>query len=82
MFDWISGEQLPVRSMRRDGRVAPFGQGQPLLNPLDLRIVTDGGASHADRVCSPLLEPLAPFKFITHITKAKAGLPIAAGSPG
>ncbi|HXR25136.1 MAG TPA: DUF935 family protein [Candidatus Binataceae bacterium] len=78
MFDWISGEQLLVRSMRRDAEGAPFGQGQPLLNPLNLRIVTDGGASHAIGL-QPATEPLAPFKFITHITKAKAGLPIRGG---
>ena len=78
MFDWISGEQLLVRSMRPEGQHAPLGNGQPLLNPLNLRIVSDGGASHAIGL-QPATEPLAPFKFITHITKAKAGLPIRGG---
>ena len=78
MFDWISGEQLLVRDIHRDARDMPFGQGQPLLNPLNLRIVSDGGASHAIGL-QPATEPLAPFKFITHITKAKAGLPIRGG---
>lgn len=78
MFDWISGEQLLARSMRRDPLDAPRGHGQPLLNPLNLRIVSDGGASHAIGL-QPATEPLAPFKFITHITKAKAGLPIRGG---
>ena len=78
MFDWISGEQLLVRDIHRDAPDMPFGQGQPLLNPLNLRIVSDGGASHAIG-SQPATEPLAPFKFITHITKAKAGLPIRGG---
>lgn len=78
MFDWISGEQLLVRSVRAEGQPVPRGSGQPLLNPLNLRIVSDGGGSHAVGL-QPATEPLTPFKFITHITKAKAGLPIRGG---
>jgi phage gp29-like protein len=42
MFDWISGEELLVRTLRDEG-------------------------------------PLAPFKFIVHAAKAKAGLPVRGG---
>ena len=78
MFDWISGEQLLVRGVEPGLAGASRGQGQPLVNPLNLRIVSDGGASHAIGL-QPATAPLAPFKFITHITKAKAGLPIRGG---
>jgi phage gp29-like protein len=79
MFDWISGEQLLVRSLRTDGSAvpsAPMGDGQPLLNPLNLRIADADGQQIGFQ---PATRPLSPFKFITHITKAKAGLPIRGG---
>jgi phage gp29-like protein len=76
MFDWITGEQLLVRSMRPEGQA--LGDGQPLLNPVNLRILGSGYSDHQVGL-QPATEPLAPFKFITHITKAKAGLPIRGG---
>ena len=78
MFDWITGDQLLVRSMRAEGQRAPLGDGQPLLNPANLRVLGSGYGDHEVGL-QPATEPLAPFKFITHITKAKAGLPIRGG---
>ncbi len=78
MFDWISGEQLLVRSMQSTGQTVPRGNGQPLLNPVNLRIISDGYSEQSVGL-QPATQPLAPFKFITHITKAKAGLPIRGG---
>jgi phage gp29-like protein len=75
MFDWISGEQLLVRSLK--SQEVPLGSGQPLLSPINLRIVGAGGGQEIG--LQPATQPLAPFKFITHITKAKAGLPIRGG---
>jgi phage gp29-like protein len=84
MFDWISGEQLLVRSLRTTGPTVPLGTGQPQLSPLNLRIISPTGElNRGDEPgaigLQPATEPLAPFKFITHITKAKAGLPIRGG---
>lgn len=80
MFDWISGEQLLVRSLSTDGQqipVGPLGDGQPTLNALNVRVRT--AASGQQIGIQPATKPLAPFKFITHVTKAKAGLPIRGG---
>jgi phage gp29-like protein len=43
---------------------------------MNFRIRSDGGAQIG---IQPATSPLAPFKFITHITRAKAGLPIRGG---
>ncbi len=79
MFDWISGQQLLVRSLRTEGPEIPAGPlgagGQPQLSPWNVRIVSGGH----EIGFQPATQPLAPFKFITHITRAKAGLPIRGG---
>jgi phage gp29-like protein len=80
MFDWISGQQLLVRSLRTEGPEIPAGPvgncGQPSLgSPWKVRVVSGG---HEVGI-QPATQPLAPFKFITHITRAKAGLPIRGG---
>jgi phage gp29-like protein len=47
------------------------------LSPINFRVRTEaGGAQYG---IQPATQPLAPFKFITHITRAKAGLPIRGG---
>jgi phage gp29-like protein len=78
MFDWISGEQLLVRTLRTDGPQLPVGRDQwdSRLSPMNFRIRLAGG--HEVGI-QPATQPLAPFKFITHVTRAKAGLPIRGG---
>jgi len=68
-FDWISGEQLLVRSLRSEGKPfeAPF-QVREQQTPTGGTIGIQPGS-----------QPLAPFKFITHFGKAKSGLPIRGG---
>src|SRR5216684_8203035 len=79
MFDWISGQQLLVRSLRTEGPEIPAGPvgtgAQPQLSPWNVRVVSGGH----EIGFQPATQPLAPFKFITHITRAKAGLPIRGG---
>jgi phage gp29-like protein len=78
MFDWVSGEQLLVRTLRTDGPQLPVGRDSwdSRLTPMNFRIRSDGGAQIG---IQPATSALAPFKFITHITRAKAGLPIRGG---
>ncbi|HKV56359.1 MAG TPA: DUF935 domain-containing protein [Candidatus Binataceae bacterium] len=78
MFDWISGEEILVRTLRTDGPQIPVGPDSwdSRLSPMNLRIRADG--AHEVGI-QPATQPLAPFKFLTHITRAKAGLPIRGG---
>src|SRR6202167_598938 len=76
-FDWISGEEVLVRTLKGEiipveGDVAAaqpthFG-GEGILSSLR------GGIG-----IQPMTAPLAPYKFVTHFAKAKAGLPIRGG---
>jgi phage gp29-like protein len=78
MFDWVSGEELLVRSFGNagpsiavDGEAAARGshfKGSGLY-----------GALRGDIGIQPMTEPLLPYKFIVHMAKAKAGLPIRGG---
>jgi phage gp29-like protein len=79
MFDWVSGEQLLVRSLRTDGPQLPIGRESwdSKLTPMNFRVRSDWGGAQIG--IQPATEPLAPFKFITHVTRAKAGLPIRGG---
>jgi phage gp29-like protein len=79
MFDFVSGEQLLVRTLSTDGPQIPVGRDawDSRLTPMNLR-VRSGGMGHEIGI-QPATQPLAPFKFITHITRAKAGLPIRGG---
>lgn len=75
MFDWISGEQLLVRTLRGDGpQIDQQPGGYSHLAP-ELRQVGTGSRIGIQ----PATAPLYPFKFVVHITKAKAGLPIRGG---
>jgi phage gp29-like protein len=47
------------------------------LTPMNFRVRSDAGGAQIG--IQPATQPLAPFKFITHITCAKAGLPIRGG---
>ena len=66
LFDWISGEQLLVRSW-----VRPEGQA---LSPL-----IEQTPENARIGIQPATAPLTPYKFITHVARAKSGLPIRGG---
>ncbi|HUY25929.1 MAG TPA: DUF935 domain-containing protein [Candidatus Binataceae bacterium] len=81
MFDWIGGEQILVRSLNSRGDLDAI-----------LRTSNDAppGSSHfkgswswnvqATKIgMQPMTAPLAPWKFITHLGKAKSGIPIRAG---
>ncbi|HZP46306.1 MAG TPA: DUF935 domain-containing protein [Candidatus Binataceae bacterium] len=75
-FDWISGNQLLVRSI--EGQQIPAAP-----DTIDPNFFAPTGApagSMGARVgIQPMTTPLAPWKFITHIAKAKSGLPIRGG---
>jgi phage gp29-like protein len=78
MFDWVSGEELLVRSMNNEGtQVADDGQEAGRGS----HFKGDGlyGAVRGSIGIQPLTEPLLPYKFIVHFAKAKAGLPIRGG---
>jgi phage gp29-like protein len=79
MFDWISGEQLLVRSLRSDGPQLPVGREawDARLTPMNIRV--RGDLAGATIGFQPATQPLAPFKFITHVSRAKAGLPMRGG---
>lgn len=70
MFDWVSGEEVLVRTWRTDGQTMPGSAVTPHL----------ASASEGPRMgIQPATAPLAPYKFIQHFAKAKAGLPIRGG---
>ena|ERR1700756_1958170 len=78
MFDWISGEQLLVRTLKTDGPTLPDARNawETRLTPMNFRVRTQWG--HEIGI-QPATQPLAPFKFITYIHRQKAGLPIRGG---
>src|SRR6202166_3369031 len=75
-FDWISGEELLVRTLKGDTFPAESGEQRPPRH-------FGGGGMYAAMSPNigrqPMTAPLAPFKFVTHFAKAKAGLPIRGG---
>lgn len=88
MFDWISGEQLLVRTPREGGPLAPADVAAvspsqaPQTNAAHYRSRWYAGSpSDGERRVGiqPLTAPLAPYKFIVHVAKAKAGLPVRGG---
>jgi len=96
LFDWISGEELLVRTLRDEGPLAPAdvaasspwnassnapgGNAPAASAPHYRRSRWSGGAEGDARIgIQPLTAPLAPFKFIVHVAKAKAGLPVRGG---
>lgn len=70
VFDWISGEQILVRTLHTEG--AEVG-----INTM--QFITGRTGTGAEIGIQPASAPLAPFKFVTHITKAKSGLPVRGG---
>ncbi len=81
MFDWVSGEELLVRTLRTDGPQLPVGRDSwdSRLSPMNFRIRVGGPVFGHEVGIQPATQPLAPFKFLVHITRAKAGLPIRGG---
>jgi phage gp29-like protein len=71
MFDWISGEEALVRTLRTEGQMVPIIQQQGKVSPEPGSLGQIG--------IQPATAPLDPFKFVTHVSKAKAGLPIRGG---
>jgi len=81
LFDWISGEQLLVRDANAEQPLAPTAERNGYTH-LEPRLAAAGRTARADGRSlgmQPLTAPLAPFKFIVHFAKAKAGLPIRGG---
>ncbi len=77
-FDWVSGEQMLVRTMKGEG--GESGAANPEIEKRPRHFA--GGVNAAlNGVANlqPMTAALAPFKFLTHIAKAKAGLPIRGG---
>lgn len=81
VFDWISGEQVLVRTLSEEdntGAPAP-GSGQ---GHVERRMLQRGGGGFGIagwNATQPLTAPLNPFKFIVHTAKAKSGLSIRGG---
>jgi phage gp29-like protein len=81
MFDWISGQQLLVRTLPDENQDIPLNDSG--YSHLDSRLLPLGTRSRNahDRwnPLQPMTAPLLPFKFIVHQAKAKSGLPIRGG---
>ena len=83
MFDWVSGEQLLVRTLSSDGTPLPAATansassgGSHMASIAPNLAMTRTGAEIG---IQPATAPLRPFKFITHLGRAKSGLPIRGG---
>src|SRR5260370_11354121 len=77
-FDWISGEQMLVRTLKGESEPIPvtesirsrhFGADQAFI----------ARSTQMGIGIQPMTAPLAPFKFVVHFAKAKAGLPVRGG---
>jgi phage gp29-like protein len=82
LFDWVSGEQLLVRSLPGETE-EPVGPPPNGYSHLDARMAP---AQYRARQVStpwnglqPMTAPLAPFKFVIHRARVKSGLPIRGG---
>ena len=75
-FDWISGEEILVRTLKAND---PGGErrASPAADAFRRRRL-DAAMSPGIGI-QPMTAPLAPYKFVTHFAKAKAGLPIRGG---
>ncbi len=78
MFDWVSGEELLVRSMRNEGPSIAV-DGEQAAPGSHFKGSGLYGALRGGIGIQPMTEPLLPYKFIVHVAKAKAGLPIRGG---
>jgi|HubBroStandDraft_1064217.scaffolds.fasta_scaffold69545_1 phage gp29-like protein len=78
LFDWVSGEELLVRSLGSEGAQIP-SEGESTAPRSHFKGAGLYGALRGSIGIQPLTEPLLPYKFIVHIAKAKSGLPIRGG---
>jgi len=76
-FDWISGEEMLVRTLK--GEVIPAEREAVATSPTHFGGEGIYSSMRAGIGTQPMTAPLAPYKFITHFAKAKAGLPIRGG---
>lgn len=75
VFDWVSGEELLVRTLGNEGAppvAAGEGEGR------HFRARGMGGWALRDGI-QPFAEPLEPYKFVVHLARAKSGLPVRGG---
>jgi len=82
LFDWVSGEQVLVRTLSSEGQPIPAEKGsggQHLESRLAPAGPAKGGSNGMWNGLQPLTAPLAPFKFVVHFARAKSGLPIRGG---
>jgi len=79
-FDWISGEQLLVRTLGGEGLNRPDAEARGESH-LEQRaaVLHNGRSTDSWRGRQPMTSQLEPFKFVVHLSKAKSGLPIRAG---
>src|SRR3984957_3232204 len=80
MFDWVSGEQLLVRTLMDEGQTVSVTEQRGDAH-LESRIMGNRGARDGNiwSGFQPMTAPLEPFKFLVHYSKAKSGLPIRGG---
>ncbi len=71
LFDWVNGETLLLRSMESERESAPSAAS----GPSHFR----GGGWFSQSAAQPFTAPLCPYKFIVHVARAKAGLPVRGG---
>ncbi len=79
MFDWISGEELLVRTLSDQGPSIPTEGEKSAAQGSHFKGSGYWGALRGNAGIQPMTEPLQPYKFITHIAKAKSGLPVRGG---
>ena len=76
-FDWISGEAAPGADSEGPGNPGrernPDAITDAFRRRRNIRVDAPGIG------IQPMTAPLAPYKFVTHFAKAKAGLPIRGG---
>ncbi len=70
LWDWVSGEQLLVRTI--DGGDTVYARERPAHSGTRF-------ANSPWNGLQPMTARLDPFKFIVHVSKAKSGLPIRGG---
>ncbi|MHB8381153.1 MAG: DUF935 domain-containing protein [Candidatus Binataceae bacterium] len=79
MFDWISGDELLVRTLKEQTMTGEQAKRQSTDGSSTPHFTGGGLRGGLRDGIQPMTAPLAPFKFITHFSKAKAGLPIRGG---
>jgi phage gp29-like protein len=77
-FDWISGEQMLVRTLKGESEPIPVGvETAPRHFGSDRGLIPSWTQTGIG--IQPMTAPLAAFKFIVHYAKAKSGLPVRGG---